>query len=124
MHHLGARFLLLPANPVSNSAPGQLQGELKADFQVTGNEAPATTTGLTTFNLMPNPASNDLQLGKDVLPATNILKIIDMQGKEVLTLENVQAAQHLDVSRLANGTYLVQIKSGEQTVSKKVVISK
>jgi type IX secretion system substrate protein len=124
MHHMGARFLLLPATPISNNAPGQTQGELKGDFPTTGNEAPATTTGLTTFKLMPNPASNDLQLGNDVLPATNVLKMIDMQGKEVMTLENVQAAQHLDVSHLANGTYLVQIKSGDQTVSKKVVISK
>jgi hypothetical protein len=124
MHHLGARFLLLPATPVSNNTPGQSPGELKGDFLSSGSPAPVTAGNLTTFQLMPNPASNDLQLGNDVLPAINVLKIIDMQGKEIMTRENVQASQHLDVTHLANGTYLVQIKSGTQTVSKKVVISK
>jgi hypothetical protein len=121
-HHLGAQFLLLPTN--LSDVTDETEGELKADFIPAPASPAAAAAGLTSFTLMPNPASNDLQLGNDVLPATNVLKVIDLQGKEVMTLENVTAAQHLDVTQLASGTYLVQIKSGDQTVSKKVVITK
>jgi hypothetical protein len=118
-HHMAAHFLLLPA-----TAPSQTEGPLKEDFISSSSPNNATVTKLTSFQLMPNPASNDVQLGNDILPPTNLLKVIDLQGKEVLSLENVQAAQHIDVSQLAGGTYLVQIKSGDQTVSKKIVINK
>ena len=111
-HHLGAQFLLLPTN--LSDVTDETEGQLKADF-IPAPASPATVaTGLTSFTVMPNPASNDLQLGTDILPPNNVLKIIDLQGKELMTVENVTAAQHLDVTRLAGGTYLVQIKSGDQ----------
>ena len=119
-HHFGAvHFLLLPVTTDEDN-----EAELKADF--TGPEAISTpaSTQLTSFYVMPNPASNDLRLGNDILPAVNQLKITDLQGKEVMTLENVQAEQHLDVSNLANGTYLIQIRSGEKVVSRKIVITR
>jgi hypothetical protein len=112
-------FLLVPATPGENA-----EGELKSDIVEPAAAPAASVTNLVSFELMPNPATNDVQLGNDILPATNQLKVIDLQGKEVLSLENVQAAQHLNVSQLANGTYLIQIKSGSQLVSKKIVISR
>ena len=119
-HHMSAvHFLLLPATPGENA-----EGELKSDIVEPAAAPAASVTNLVSFELMPNPATNDVQLGNDILPATNQLKVIDLQGKEVLSLENVQAAQHLNVSQLANGTYLIQIKSGSQLVSKKIVISR
>ena len=119
MHHMAAHFLLLQASPatVNPTASGQQE-----DLTAVGSTA--AVTNLTSFQLMPNPATNDVQLGNEMLPATNMLKVIDLQGKEVMSLENVQAAQHIDVSQLVGGTYLVQIKSGDKTVSKKIVISK
>jgi len=122
-HHMSARFLLLPTSieALSNvDEPGDLNSVAVAPVAA----ALPVNQGLTALTIMPNPASSDLQLGNEILPATNILKVIDLQGKELVTLENVQAGQHLDVSQLANGTYLVQIKSGNQTISKKVVISR
>ena len=119
-HHFEAvHFLLLPTSAA----------ELTADDLQAG---PAEATGLnnvevnkfTSFVVLPNPASNDLQLGNDILPANNQLKIVDLQGKELMSVENVQAAQHLNVSSLASGTYLVQITSNGQSISKKIVISK
>ena len=120
-HHLAAHFLLLPATTNTASTPDN--GVLKPDINTGSNQATAPG-GLSTLQISPNPASTDLQLGNEMLPANNVLKVIDMQGKEVLTLENVQAAQHLDISHLAAGTYLIQIKSGAQTISKKVVINR
>ena len=117
-HHLAAHFLLLPAN-----GKNEENEELKSDFIAPGVET-NSTIGLTSFQLTPNPASNDIQIGNDALPASNTLKVMDIQGKEVMSLENVQAAQHINVGQLANGTYLVQIKSGDQSVTKKVVINK
>lgn len=120
-HHLAAvHFLLLPATPEEN-----VSGELKSE----NVEAAPVATGinaitLPSFEVMPNPATNDIQVRSNILPATNQLKIVDLQGKEVLSLENVQAAQHLDVSQLPSGTYLVQIKSGSQVISKKIVINR
>lgn len=119
-HRSAAFFLLLPT-----TLNDQTQNELKADFL--GTEPATTTTpavNFVSFEVMPNPASNDIQLGTDILPATNQLKITDLQGKEVMSLENVQASQHLDVSQLASDTYLIQVKSGDLVVTKKIVINR
>ncbi|WP_423779055.1 T9SS type A sorting domain-containing protein [Bizionia echini] len=51
--------------------------------------------------------------------------MFSVTGKRVLT-ETVSnlARKQLEISNLPNGVYLLQIKSGSSTVSKKVVIMK
>jgi hypothetical protein len=124
--YAAAHFLLMPVElPQSKTGTGT-GSELKSDeltpapTGVIAGEIPA----LSNIEISPTPASNELILGNTRLPAENQFIILDMQGKHVLTLQNVQAMQHLDVSQLPVGTYIAQIQANGQTVTRKVVISR
>ncbi len=125
-HHSAVHFLLLPASMEElNQMPQPGPDDMGDAGLGTAEPAPANSAvQLNNLQILPNPASNSLQLGNDALPATNQLKIYDLNGKEVLSAENVQPAQNFDISQLSSGTYLVQIKSGTQVISKKIVVSK
>jgi hypothetical protein len=125
-HHAAARFLLIPV-----PAAGQTTslGSDDAGLGLVESEATRETTAgaaasLTAFQVFPNPASNEIITGSASIPADNLLTILDMQGNVVMTQQNVQASQHLDVSQLQPGNYVVQIKGGAETVNQKLVISR
>ncbi|TSJ47932.1 PQQ-dependent sugar dehydrogenase [Fluviicola chungangensis] len=58
--------------------------------------------------VIPNPADNYIQL----MPgnAAEQVSILDLNGKTVLEFKNVEAGQHLDITKLATGTYAVEVK--------------
>lgn len=120
--HAQAFFLLLSTNTSENETElNTFDNELKSEAAGTTviNSTPATGS----FRISPNPASNEIVTGSDLLPASNELFIYDMQGKLVAKLQNVQASQHIDITNLANGAYLVQLKSDGREENTKVVIS-
>jgi hypothetical protein len=119
-----AHFLLIPAHPAA-SATGDndiLDGEIES---ILSDEPAATTASgsLKSFEVLPNPASNELVTGNGQLPGSNEFKLLDMQGRVALSLQNVQPAQHIDVSQLPSGTYLAQLTSNGQSQQNKIVIS-
>jgi hypothetical protein len=116
-----AHFLLLPAN-LNDPNLSELMGEGTSNSEF--NLPPSNTVALSNFRITPNPATTYVQIGNDPLPAQNQLFILDMQGKEVMTLSNVQPAQNIDLSQIANGSYMFQIKSGSQVESRKIVINR
>ncbi len=68
------------------------------------------------FKLYPNPTSNTLfvEIKNNELKANNeLLRIIDINGKEVRNLKIDSDKLSIDISDLANGVYFVRI--GEQT---------
>jgi hypothetical protein len=124
--HAQVRFLLLAANASENENEAALNtpSETVPVVAASSNASVAlSNTGITSFQITPNPASSELVTGNAPLPANNQLFIYDMQGNAVVSLQNVQPAQHLDVNGLANGTYVVQLKNGNQEQNQKIVIS-
>jgi len=118
-----ARFLLLSAHPVTTAANSD---DLQGDLESLMSEEPSTSnasTSLASFQLLPNPASNELVTGNGQLPGSNEFKLLDMQGRVALALQNVQPAQHIDVSQLPSGTYLAQLTGNGQSQENKIVIS-
>lgn len=74
----------------------------------------------------PNPSSKVINIRSD--QADNIhsvIRILDMTGREVLSSSNVKlgyATIQLDVSELSGGTYVLEISSEKERVSRKINI--
>lgn len=87
-------------------------------------------TNFTGFQLYPNPASSDVELLFDLKEEREHLevRVVNTLGQELRRFE-VIGKQGLNAYRipdldLANGTYIVQLISGQDQVSRQLVISK
>lgn len=58
--------------------------------------------------VVPNPAEIYIQLSSN--SRAEQLTILDLNGKTVMELKNVEVGEQIDISRLATGTYSVEIK--------------
>lgn len=77
--------------------------------------------------LMPNPANHYFELKFNNIELNDVrVNVTDLAGKSVLS-QNISKAYdqlrtRIDVSRLAKGTYLVNLRSGNNTTTKKLII--
>ncbi len=81
------------------------------------------------ISMYPNPASTELRLEMSSKNTeSSSLEITDLSGrivyKELITTGPSTIKKKLDVSFLAGGTYFVNIKNNQQSVSKKLIIQK
>jgi polyhydroxybutyrate depolymerase len=68
-----------------------------------------------TIRVFPNPATDIIQLNlPDNLPAQNQLTILDVSGKKIMRLENVQRDNVISVSQLAEGWYQLWIETNDK----------
>lgn len=75
--------------------------------------------------LYPIPASNIVNIDLSALKSgQRTLTMMDMQGKIVKQLQTTQIRESIDVSRLAAGTYILQINAQGEQVSKKLVVAR
>lgn len=84
------------------------------------------TLAKASLKLYPNPAATSFSLN---FPTQNgqtaKVSIVDLMGRTVMASKSVQANQPVDVSRLSNGIYLVNITDGNnKSVLKKLVVAK
>jgi len=73
-----------------------------------------------TIAIYPNPATDLLNIKIDGSNAINAIQIVDLNGRQILnrTFDNVIEAQ-IDVNDLSSGMYLINISSGDKSVTKK-----
>jgi hypothetical protein len=73
-----------------------------------------------TIAIYPNPATDLLNIKMDGSNAINVIQIVDLNGRQILsrTFDTVSEAQ-IDVNDLSAGMYLINITSGDQSVTKK-----
>ena len=90
-----------------------------------------SVTGITavsgdlSFEIYPNPARTVAFVQTNYYPEKeNILSIKDMLGQTVLTRPISNSQTRIDLSSLANGVYLIEIREGEKQAVKKFVISR
>lgn len=79
--------------------------------------------------LYPNPAKNNLRLDFSTdHSSTAYIKIIDTQGKSILTQQSILGIGNnsilLDITSLPTGAYILKLSYGEQTKISKLLISK
>jgi hypothetical protein len=97
--------------------------------KVTGVEVTQMiTTGVTEslsdeIKVYPNPASSILNVE---LPESSSVQMLDMNGRVVLSIPNVDASQKLgiNVEGLSDGAYILKISNGALVTTKKVIIRK
>ncbi len=91
----------------------------------------ASTVGIEEFDseglrIYPNPAGNQFVLEANAQKFTNMtVSVSDPAGLVVLTRECNGSERHtFDVSKLSSGTYMINIKSKDLNISRKLVIIK
>jgi len=75
------------------------------------------------LNVYPNPASNEITINHLEVHGSYSISLLDALGKLVLTQNCSGVEQYnLTISNLENGYYFVRVQSGDQSVSKPIVI--
>lgn len=78
---------------------------------------------LSTFKLYPNPAKEVLHINYDRTTYSQI-QLFALDGRQVLTqkVNPLVGEQSVDVSKLANGSYLVHLSDGNKTIATKMFL--
>ncbi|MFP4557739.1 MAG: T9SS type A sorting domain-containing protein [Bacteroidales bacterium] len=90
------------------------------ELVVTASETSIARLQQAGINLYPNPTSHSLtvELGENKVQH---LTLTDLTGRVILTKENPNPTETLDVSSLGNGMYLLNIKTEDKVISTRVV---
>ncbi len=82
------------------------------------------------LEIYPNPSANVTKLKMNIATASDVeLRLFDITGKELKyedfgTMAAGNQAINLNVSDLANGFYFVNLKVGEETISRKISVNR
>jgi photosystem II stability/assembly factor-like uncharacterized protein len=77
------------------------------------------------LNVFPNPAQNAIVIEWDEKKtAEQSLDIVDMYGKIIFQKTDFQSRATIDMTAQANGIYFIRLKTGNEVVSKKLVLAK
>ena len=78
------------------------------------------------FTISPNPAKNQVSINLKDKSTPNPVqyRITDLQGKELTPFTALQTGKAIDVSRLNNGIYLIQVQTNGQVYTQKLLIQK
>ena len=94
------------------------------------NRANITVSGTTSLdkielqnliNVYPNPAESSITLNLNGVKA-HAVQLVNIQGQKVWNADKIDNVMQVSVGHLANGIYLLQIKTDRGLVAKKVVI--
>jgi hypothetical protein len=90
-----------------------------------------TQTSAKEFQLMPNPASDNITLSfVPLATGTSIVTLYTIDGRKVVEFNNgtteagKQQTRKIDVSKFKNGVYLLRLQSGGKTTVRKVIIAR
>ncbi len=76
---------------------------------------------LNAFSVFPNPANVDVNV---LFEGDAQLSIFDVEGKEVYQTTINAVATKIDISTLSQGTYFMQLNTGDRIVVQKLVVTK
>ena len=99
----------------------QLGGQtIKATF----GEVPVNTISIekdTQITVYPNPAKQELFVNSSSVSLEDV-KILDLKGRLIKTIQlDAANMQRIDISDLAQGIYILQMQSANQTFNKKII---
>ncbi|MDC1221264.1 T9SS type A sorting domain-containing protein [Salibacteraceae bacterium] len=75
----------------------------------------------TNLSLYPNPTNGLVQVQLNELSGSDMIKILDMQGRVVLTQRISNSSTQLDLSELSSGTYTVRLSSDVEITEKSII---
>ena len=95
-------------------------------------EAPSAIYNLpnvvSSFNVFPNPANNNVSINLDLKEASNLLlDVTDVTGKQVTIIseekETGSVTKQLNTATLPNGNYFVRLQVNGKTATQKLTVS-
>ena len=92
-----------------------------------GGRSPFFLEGLTfseKLTIFPSPASSNMTVSLDGIKGNNRCQIYSITGKKVLEFVLENNTRTLDVSNLANGTYILAVNTDQGAVKQAFVIAK
>ena len=106
-----------------------INGQCSKTLQITVGSVDVANTQDIGFevNLSPNPAKDLLRLDFSSVPTTSIdLEIMSIDGRIVYStiIEAMTQQYEINCSKLSAAMYYVRLKSGDKTISKKLIISR
>ncbi|MCX6271436.1 MAG: T9SS type A sorting domain-containing protein [Bacteroidetes bacterium] len=79
---------------------------------------PQTELELNTFEVSPNPATDQLTI---TIPEKSDIEILDTHGQSVKNIRNAAVQITADISGLAAGMYFIRVKTDKETATKKFI---
>ncbi len=116
----------LNADGLTDLVIGQSSGGVEVRYQSNSGigipEVPKTKPSIV---ISPNPVSDKMNLRFFNLSAgsKSVLRLYNITGELIMTTELRSMEAQLDLSSLSNGIYMVQLISGENSVSRKIIVS-
>jgi len=91
------------------------------------NAQPSQNLELSNFSATPNPTEGELQVRFEAAAAPTLLRVLDLNGKELLRRPLTQfqggiAEETLDLSGLPSGMLLLEVRQGEQVFVERVMV--
>jgi len=120
-----------PYNCLPNYIPAMGTDTITYPLCTTGNSHGCPTVlGIEQVNnlnsevsVYPNPAINQIQITISDNIEVSEIKILDVIGNEVAVPTIKQGKVIVDVTNLQNGVYFINVKAGNETAIKKVVVN-
>jgi hypothetical protein len=108
----------IPADELTSIKAAYANYQAGNDF----NSKPSVdvATAASTLSVGPNPTSGVATITFD-LQGSNVLTVTDLSGNVVETIANVTSPYTLDASGLANGLYIIVLKSDQTVLTSKLV---
>ena len=97
----------------------------KLNFCTVQTSLGITENNTAQFSIYPNPTKGivNIQRNGTSNDQTN-LTLFDIQGRRILSKQNIPAFETLHIDHLQNGVYLLSIENGKQKTTKKIVLNK
>lgn len=81
---------------------------------------------LSGLKIYPNPTTGivNIDLGNANLDNKSIVKLYDIQGRNISTKEMNSSVDNINISNLSDGVYLITIENGSSKTTKKIVLNR
>ncbi len=79
---------------------------------------------LANVSIYPNPSRGIVNINLPEAQEKTLLKLFDIQGREILSKETLNTSESLAIENLQDGVYLLSIENGENKILKKIVLNR
>ena len=82
----------------------------------------ASGTDKKVLSVFPNPAQTKININLTGYKGMSVIKLYDVNGKQVATYSTPQVNSEIDISKLVNGVYMLNIVTSDGEVLNRKVI--
>ena len=105
-----------------NNADGGTINNFSINLCRVENALSVVTNPILNSSVYPNPTKGIVNVAIPSLTESATIKLFDLQGRQILSKETNQVTTSFGIENLQDGIYLVNIESGEASITKKIVL--